>query len=98
MARYDVFEVADAGLVLDIQSDILLGIATRLVVPLWRLEQAPRKFPRLNPEFEIKSGRYVMATTLITAVPTAILSSKIASLREHQDSISSALDMVFYGF
>jgi toxin CcdB len=98
MARFDVFEIAGSELLLDVQSDILMGIATRLVVPLLPLGSSPRAMPRLNPQFEIKTQVYLMVTPLLSAVPVSLLSPRIANLREHQDVITAALDMVFHGF
>jgi toxin CcdB len=97
VARFDVFELSGSRLVLDVQSDFLLGIATRVVVPLLPAATAPRPFPRLNPKFEINNEDYVMATTLVVAVPVQALATKVASLRAEQDQISRALDMVFFG-
>lgn len=97
MARFDVFELSGSRLVLDVQSDFLFGIATRLVVPLLPEATAPRPFPRLNPKFGIDGKDYVMATTLVVAVPVQVLTTKVASLRAEQDQISRALDMVLFG-
>ena len=97
MARFDVFELSGQRLVVDIQSDYLSGIDTRLVIPLLR-ETVRSKLPRLNPVFDIDQVSYVLMPTLIAAVPTRHLSHKVASLKQDQDAITGAIDTVLYGF
>lgn len=97
MARFDVFELAGQRLVVDIQSDHLLGIETHLVIPLLR-DKVRGHLPRLNPVFQIDQASYVLMPTLIAAVPTRNLSRKIASLKQERDAIADAIDMVLYGF
>ena len=97
MARFDVFELSGQRLVVDIQSDHLLRIETRLVIPLLP-DRVPSRPPRLNPIFEIDNVPYVLMPTLIAAVPTRNLNRKIASLKRERDAIADAIDMVLYGF
>jgi toxin CcdB len=99
MARFDVFENKDgAGFLLDVQSDLLSGLNTRVVVPLLPKTTAPSPAQRLNPVFNIKGQEVVMATQYIAAVSEGELRSGVGSLVEQQDEISAALDMLFLGF
>ena len=99
MARYDVFANLDgAGYLLDVQSDLLDGLNTRVVVPLLAEASAPKAAGRLNPVFEIAGGRHVMVTQFLAAVPQSILAAPVANFDQHHDAITNALDMVFYGF
>lgn len=51
MAQYDVFLNSDgSGYLLDVQSDLLDGLATRLVIPLLPASQAPKPATGLNLE------------------------------------------------
>ena len=50
MARFDVFEnKSGAGFLLDVQSDLLGGLNSRVVVPLLPKALAPSPAHRLNP-------------------------------------------------
>ncbi|TVP43496.1 MAG: plasmid maintenance protein CcdB [Halomonas sp.] len=99
MARFDVFEnEGGTGYLLDVQSDILSGLNTRVVVPLLPKSTAPTPAQRLNPVFSIEGQELVMATQYMAAVPEGELRSGIGSLAEKQDEISVALDMLFLGF
>lgn len=99
MARFDVFEnEGGAGYLLDVQSDLLSGLNTRVVVPLLPKPTAPSPAQRLNPVFSIEGQELVMATQYMAAVPEGELRSGVGSLAEKQDEISVALDMLFLGF
>ncbi|MFM9978795.1 MAG: CcdB family protein [Sphingomonadaceae bacterium] len=97
MARFDVFRgVDEPGYLLDCQADILSGYGTRVVVPLLALDERP-KLARLNPVFAIDDGTFVMMTQIIFAIPEQELGRPVASLREEQDRIMAALDMLLTG-
>jgi len=99
MARYDVYVGPDdVGYLLDVQSDLLNGLNTRVVVPLLAMDMAPVPARRLNPVFEIRSERHVMVTQFLSAVPRSILETPIVNLVQHDNEIGNALDMVFIGF
>jgi len=99
MARFDVFKNEDAaGYLLDVQSDLLSDLNTRVVVPLLSQSFAPFPAQRLNPVFRIEGQELVMATQYMAAVPAGELRSGVGSLAEKQDEISTALDMLFLGF
>lgn len=99
MARFDVFKnEGQAGYLLDVQSDLLSELNTRVVVPLLPQSSAPSAAQRLNPVFTIEGQELVMATQYMAAVPEGELRSRVDSLAEKQDEISAALDMLFLGF
>ena len=99
MARFDIFENGGgSGYLLDVQSDILSGLNTRVVVPLLPSSSAPFPAQRLNPVFSIEGQELVMVTQFMAAVPDGELRSCVGSLAEQQDEISAALDMLFLGF
>ena len=99
MARFDVYaNPDDGGWLLDLQSDLLEGLNTRIVVPLMSVENAPTPARRLNPLFEIGGKRVVMVTQFLAAVPVSILRSPRANLSAHHSAIVDAIDMVFQGY
>ena len=106
MARFDVYanpgkdKKADVPFLLDVQSDILGELGSRVVVPLRRVDRfAALVLPQnLAPVFEIKGVRCFMETPKLAAVPAKILKAPLASLSEHQYAITVALDFLFQGF
>lgn len=99
MARFDVYEnLAGAGHLLDLQTDLLSGLNTRIVAPLLPLDIAPHPAARLNPVFEIGQERVAMVTQFPAAVPASELKKRAGSLAHEHDAIVGALDMLFSGF
>jgi toxin CcdB len=98
MARFDVYLSGSTGLLLDVQTNLLAGLNTRVVVPLLPLDTAPKAAKRLNPIFDIENQPYLMAIQFMAAIPETELKQKIGSLIEQQQEVSEALDMLFVGF
>lgn len=99
MARFDVYRMATAqGFLLDVQTDLLNGLSTRVVVPLLPLTNAPLPAQRLNPVFDIENLEVLMATQFLAAVPESELKEVVGNLEGCQNEISVALDMLFSGF
>ena len=102
MARFDVFRFSSkaAPLVVDVQSNILSDLASRVVIPLAPVAKASKEeLPRLKPRLRIAGKDYVLMTTDIAALPTTRLGDFVGNIEdEHRDAISNALDFLFVGF
>lgn len=99
MPRHDVHPAPEGrGYLLDVQTDLLGGLNTRVVVPLMPKDAAPEPARLLNPVFELESERHVMATQFLSAVPMGVLRPPVANLSARSDEITRALDMLFQGF
>lgn len=99
MARFDVFNNPNGrGYLLDVQSDLLEDLNTRVVVPLLPKPEAPNPAKTLNPTFSVNRGEVVMATQYLAAVPARELKVPIANLGDLSHEISTAVDMLFIGF
>ena len=99
MARFDLYRNAGgAGLLLDVQADLMRELNTRIVVPLMRRRDAPKPAGRLNPIFEIEDAEYVMVTQFMASVPVAELGRRSGTLAHEDATIADALDMIFSGF
>lgn len=97
MARFDVYR-GDDGLVLDVQADSLPYLKTRLVVPLFPVEQAPRPLmATLNPLLLFDSGEFAMMTQYASAIEERELGSPVGSLIAEEYAIGRALDMLLTG-
>jgi toxin CcdB len=101
MARFDVYTNPDGAerklipFYLDVQSDHIKGMQTRVVVPLWKSGLLPAPVENLNPEFEVAGQHVIMDTPAIGAVPTAALRRTVDNLTSHQLTIQDALDTLF---
>lgn len=100
MARFDLFRPPRGapGYLLQIQSDFLDRLETRVVAPLLPPDAVPRPIRDLHPRFEIEGQPYLMATQLLGAIPKRELGPRIGSLAVQQEDITRALDMLMTGF
>lgn len=97
--RYDVYRnIGGAGFLLNIQSDLLDVLNTRVVVPLLPSSEAPLPAARLNPVIVVDGANHVMVTQYMAAIPLATLGEPVGNLLPHHDQIAAALDMLFQGF
>lgn len=99
MAQYDVYpNPAGIGYLVDLQTNLLEIVTTRVVAPLVPQSTAPTSANRLNPVFEIDGEPHILVTQSLSAVPSHILINPAANLSGHFDQITNALDMLFQGF
>ncbi|WP_117193949.1 CcdB family protein [Rhizobium terrae] len=99
MARFEVFRMKDEPfLLLDLQSDLLDTLPTRVVVPLFPASEMSWSIDRLNPRFEIDGHVYVMATQRMAAVKANEFGPFVTDLKAHSDTITKATDFLFQGF
>lgn len=105
MARFDVYRnlgvhANTTPYLLDVQSDLLDGLDSRMVIPLRRLDHfAKVKLPtRLTPVFNILGKDYLLETPKMGAVPQRILKACVVSLSADQARITGALDFLFQGY
>src|ERR1700683_4126284 len=99
MARLDVYPTPgrrSAGYVVDVQSDLLSDLASRVVVPLLP-ETETRAASRLNPTFDIDGQRHVLIVQSIASVPRRELRGAVASLKDNHDTILAAIDFLLTG-
>ncbi|UFM64124.1 CcdB family protein [Paracoccus sp. MA] len=99
MARFDLYRNPDqGGYLLDVQSDLLSDLNTRIVVPLMPRDHAPRPATILNPVFDIHEIPHVMATQFLSAVPTSLLRRPAGTLARQSEVVTRALDFLYQGF
>lgn len=102
MARFDIY--ANAGkskkstpFLIDVQSDVISGLATRIVIPLRNLNvyenvEAPGD---LFPLIAVNGKKYLLDTPQLAAVPLFELKEKIGTAAAFRTVILDALDRVF---
>jgi toxin CcdB len=104
MAQFDVLRNVDARsreripYLLDVQSDLLESLATRVVVPLCQPELVKGlAAQRLMPSFQIEGRKMLMLTPELAAVPRKVLGEQAGNLAGERLAIVSALDLLFTG-
>jgi toxin CcdB len=104
MAQWDVYANPSARMrdeipfLVDLQSDLLSGLASRLVAPLARTQVAPAGAPRrLCPVFDVTGTAVALLPQEAGPIDARLLKRRVMSLRDHAHEIVDALDAVISG-
>ncbi|AOW84118.1 CcdB family protein [Vibrio mimicus] len=82
----------------DVQSERLSTLNSRLVIPLTPFGLLEKKAPsHLCPTIHIEQGDFVILTQQMTSVPTKILVEPVADLSTFRDEIIAAIDFLITG-
>lgn len=105
MARFSIYENTGdhsktTPFLLDVQTDLLNGLDTRVVIPLRKTSLYKNiKLPKdLMPNFMIKGGEYTLETPKMAAIPSKLLKKEVGSLKDKQFDVIIAIDRLFQGF
>lgn len=102
MAQFDVYANPVAGMeggapfVVDVQSDHLAGLPTRMIMPLAALDDC-QPLRHLNPPMAVGDERFALMTQFMAAVPRQVLGTPVGSLADQRALILAALDFLFTG-
>jgi toxin CcdB len=97
MARFDVYELRQRYVV-DVQTDFLSHLSTRVVIPLFPVPGPVAPATGLNPVVTIERKDFALWTQALAALPLKDLKGPVASLAAHRDEITRALDILLTGF
>ncbi|MES2942160.1 MAG: CcdB family protein [Pseudomonadota bacterium] len=105
MAQFDIYVNPQPAsrqfvpYVLDIQSDLIDKLATRLVMPLSRVGVGQARLPpNLCLLVEVDAEPLTLLAHMAAPVPARLLKKPSGSLRHRASEISAALDAVISGF
>ncbi len=104
MAQWDVYanpsprSRQELPYLVDVQSELLGALSTRLVIPLSRQAKTPAGLPRrMTPQFDIDNETLRLVPQEAGAVDATVLRRPLASLRKESHRIVDALDAVISG-
>ncbi|WP_413698775.1 CcdB family protein [Psychromonas sp. KJ10-10] len=82
----------------DVKSELLESLNTRLVIPLTPLKLLDQKAPsHLCPTIHLDKGDFVILTQQMASVPTKVLSESVTDLSTFRDEIIGAIDFLITG-
>ncbi len=82
----------------DVQSDLLSELATRVVVPLAKLTEFRKKPIRdLTPVVEVEGAKYLMLTPQLAGIAVKELGQAVGNLATQRDEIVAAVDFLITG-
>ena len=104
MAQWDVYvnpserSRVDVPYLVDVQSDLLSALASRLVAPLARSRTPSVGLPRrLCPRLAVEGAELVLLPHEIGPLDARLLKKPVVSLRVHAREIVDAIDAVVSG-
>ena len=104
MAQFDVYSNPNPETkkaipyLLDVQSELLNNLTTRVVIPLYAAPAMSKAAQHLNPRFSIQGTTVIMSTAELAGVTLTNLDDKVCSLVDHRNEIIAALDFLITGF
>ncbi len=86
-------------LLLDVQTDLLEDLGTRVVIPLTPASVVTKRsaMQTLNPVCTVEGKPYVLVTPQLAGISAQELGSAIADLSGDRQAIVAALDLLFTG-
>lgn len=105
MAQFDVYRNPSARqrdvmpYMVEVQSNLLQGLPTRLMMPLGIAALLPSAIPRnLCPRIDFNSERMHLLAHLASPFRATDIGKPLGSVAEHASDIVAALDAVLSGF
>ena len=105
MARFDVYanpgrHADSTPYLLDVQSDLLDGLDSCIVIPLRRRDRFPAVAlaDRLSPTLSIAGAEFILETPKMGAVLRRALGAPLLSLAAERARVTAAMDFLFRGF
>jgi toxin CcdB len=82
----------------DIQSDLLRDVGTRVVVPLIKRTAATKRLLKnLMPVVRVDKQEFIMVVPQLAAIATGNLGAPVGSAAQHRDEVIAALDFLITG-
>ncbi len=84
---------------LNVQSEILEGLITRVVIPLCPSAALGKKsISNLSPQFEIQGINHTLLTSQLAGIAVSEIGSPVCDLSDDRFEIIKTLDFLFTGF
>jgi toxin CcdB len=104
MAQFDVYQNKNSKtsklmpFLLDIQSDLLDGLASTVVIPMYQTnEHKPLEMARLTPRLTISGSPYLLLTPQLAGIARKELGSRVENIAHYRNDIIAALDFLISG-
>ncbi|NND64393.1 MAG: CcdB family protein [Gammaproteobacteria bacterium] len=103
MAQFDVFKNQNPDtkkfypLLLDMQSDLLGDLNTRIVAPMTTDTNITEPISKICPLTTVRNKAYWILPQEMAAVSIATLGDRVANLAAQRNELTSAIDLIFTG-
>lgn len=103
MAQFDVYRNPNRAArkavpyLVDVQTDLLTGITTRLLAPLVPVAGSTRPVAKLNPIVNVQGEKFVLRMQELAGVPIERFGASVGTLHSQRGEILAALDLLITG-
>ena len=105
MAQFTVYRNKSARsktvfpLLVDVQSDLLEDLQTRVVIPLSKAGAlTKRPVSQLTPTIDFDDASFVLVTPQLAGIPRSELGAVAGSVAHRRETILAAMDFLILGF
>jgi len=105
MAQFDITKnnnktsKKDVPFIMEIQSNSVSILGTRIVVPLRRTENnLDKMISKIHVSIEVENNEYIAFISEMAAIPSGMLGPTITNGASRRTEIISAIDLLFTGF
>lgn len=99
MSRFDLYRGQGfSDFLLDVQSDYVDFLDSRIVIPIVTAEKMNEINPRLHAILTINAAPHHLVTNMMGAVLARSLGRPVGNIAEQSHDITAAIDFLFQGF
>jgi toxin CcdB len=102
MPQFDVYKLPRDFLpfthAVSMQSDLVLGLPTRVCIPMAPIARVHAPATGLNPVVDIAGEQLFVMTQHVEALPEDLLKRPITTLGAEQFALTNALAFLFHGY
>ena len=104
MAQFDVHRNLNpasksvAPFIVDLQSDLVSHLPTRLVAPLKQQRTIGGRIEILMPEVDLQGKKFIVSLPEMAGVPLTFVGPAVGSLSRHRDQFVAGIDLLIAGF
>jgi toxin CcdB len=105
MAQFDIHVnkngpgKSDAPFLMDLQSEPVYVLETRIVAPLRKeTEHFDKMISKIHISIEVENIRYIAFISELAAIPVSMIGDKISNAARKRAEIIAAIDLLFTGF
>lgn len=90
---------AEIPFLLDVQSNLLSELGTRVVIPLFQKRTLRVKpLTKLTPEFQIDGKKFILMTPQLAGISIKDVGDAVGDLVRYRSDVVAALDLLITGF
>ena len=98
MSRFDIYSLGEGNVyVIDVQSNFVDALPTRLAIPLIEEHRLTKIIPELNVLIDVDGRAFYTVTNMLAAMPLGMLRKCVGSAEHKSYDIVRSIDFLLQG-